>query len=235
MILKESLSYKYNTEVEAAYIITLKGHDLSETMYQKCQESCKEVGMNYVVYDAFDGTKGEILIPEHSKGRQYLKWIKQINPALAVTEVSVVLSHLSLWARCVEIDQPIVILEHDAVMVQPYIHHNAINNIVYLGSIEQVENKYWGLVPIHGQLNPNYRFMLRAHAYAIDPMIARQLLTHVIKFGIVTIIDVLLRIDVFPIVQHGIFAVDMAGESTSPEKTEKYNDPHMMKVNNRCL
>ena len=77
MILKESLSYKYNTEVEAAYIITLKGHELSETMSQKCQESCKEVGMNYVVYDAFDGTKGEILIPEHSKDRQYLKWIKQ--------------------------------------------------------------------------------------------------------------------------------------------------------------
>jgi hypothetical protein len=191
--------------------------------------------MKCIVYDAFDGTKGEIIIPEHSKDRQYLKWIKVVNPALAVTEVSVVLSHLSLWAKCVELDQPIVILEHDAVMLQPYTHHQAFNNIVYLGSNEQVENDYWGLIPIHGQLNPNYRFMLRAHAYAVDPMIARNLLTHVLKFGIVTSIDVLLRADIFPISQHGIFAMDMPGDSTSPEKTEKFNDPHMMKVNNRCL
>lgn len=233
MNLKESLSYKYDLEVDKAYIITIKGHDLSETMSERCAESCRKVEMPYQKWDAFDGTSGEITIPEHAKNSSYLKWIKKTNPALATSEICVVLSHLSLWARAVENDKPLVILEHDAIMVQRLTHHNALNSILYLGSIEQKEKDYWAPIPLHGQLNPNYRFLCRTHAYSVDPMVARQLLTHVIKFGISSSIDVFMRADIFPMMQYGIYAYDAAGESTTPEKDDKKSDPKMMKVHNK--
>lgn len=233
MILKESLSYKHNIDIDKAYIITLKGHTLSETMAKRCAESCDAAGMAWKFWDAVDGTSGVIKIPEHLRHTSYLKWIKQVNPALAVTEICTVLSHLTLWAKCVEQDQPLVVLEHDAIMLSAVKQHSAFNNIVYLGSIEQKHNGYWNPIPIHGQINSNYRFILRAHAYSIDPMIARNLLSHVIKFGISSSIDVFMRADIFPMMQYGIFAYDDAGESTTPEKDDKLSDPKMMKVHNK--
>lgn len=232
-MLEESLKYKHITEIEKAYIIMLKGHALSEKLANRCIQSCEALEIPNQIWEAIDGTKGHINIPDHLQHCSYLKWIKKINPALATTEVCVVLSHFTLWARCVEIDQPIVILEHDAVMLQKITHHYAFNNIIYLGSIEQKETQTWCPIPLHGQLNPNYRFLCRTHAYSIDPMIARQLIAHIIKFGITSSIDVFMRADIFPMMQCGIFAYDEAEESTTPEKDEKLNDPKMMKIHNK--
>jgi len=234
MILSESLSYRHNTKVEKAYIITLENNELSRRLSTKCLESCIDVDMPYEVWPAVDGTSGVIIIPDRFKELSYLKWIKKTNPILATSEICVVLSHLTLWARCVEIDQPIVILEHDAVMTRQFSEHPAFNNIIYLGAIEQVQNgNYWNPIPLHGQLNPNYRFICRTHAYSVDPMAARQLLAHVIKYGISSSIDVFMRADIFPMMQVGIFAHDEAEESTTPEKTDKLSDQKLMKIHNK--
>lgn len=219
-ILNESLFYRYRLEVENAYIITIKNHELSEAMAQRCLESCNNVGQKAVIWEAFDGTHGNIKVPVHAIGRDYLKYLKLINYTLTPQEVCCLLSHVSLWSRCIEIEQPIVILEHDAVMVAKYEQHMAFNSVVYLGSVEQASNNYWGLIPIHAQLSSDYRYILRTHAYSIDPMIARNLLSHVIKYGIYTAVDVMIRADIFSIVQHGLYAIDLAGKSTIPETDE---------------
>jgi glycosyl transferase family 25 len=216
----EGLSYHYNLEVESAYIITLKGHAESEAMAQRCIESCIDVGQSAQIYDAFDGTSGRIIVPDHSRDKDYLKLLKMVNFTLTPPEVCCLLSHYALWCKCVEMDRPIVILEHDAVMLQKYTHHNALNNIVYLGSGEQVRNQYCGLIPIHAQISPDFRYIYKTHAYAIDPMVARNLASHLIKYGITTPVDCMIRADLFPIVQHGIFAQDLPGQTTIPELFE---------------
>lgn len=235
--LDQSVQFAWNPNIESAYIITIKDHALSEHMSKRCAESCDKVGMPWKKWDAFDGTKGQISVPEHLKEKSWLKWIKVVNCALAKTEISVVLSHLALWAHCVEIDQPIVILEHDAIMIDKVLEHPAVNAIIYLGSIEQVKNNFYSNpIPIMGQLNENYRFMLRAHAYSVDPIIARRLLSNIITNGLTTSIDVYIRSDIFTQIQMGIRAFDQADNfSTSPEKTEKQNDPHLLRINNKIL
>lgn len=218
--LNETLHYNYKTEIESTYIITIKNHAQSEEMAQRCLESCSKVNQKAQIWEAFDGTDGTVKIPLHAIGKDYLKYLKLVNFTLTPPEVCCLLSHVSLWSRCIEIDQPIAILEHDAIMVAKYTHHMAFNAIVYLGSIEQAQSNYWNLIPIYAQLSPDYRYILRTHAYSIDPMMARNLLSHVIKYGIHTAVDVMIRADIFSIVQHGIFAIDLSGKTTIPENDE---------------
>ena len=234
--LKETLNFNYNTEIESAYIITIKGHELSESMSRRCAESCDKVGMSYKVSEAFNGTTGEIIVPEHLKNQNWVKWVKVVNESLALTEICTVLSHVALWSHCVEIDRPIIALEHDAIVLQNFTHHPAFNAIIYLGSIEQLQNNYWGSIPIHGQLNCNYRFCLRTHSYSVDPVMAKRLLSSIVKNGITTSIDVMLRSDIYTILQFGIFAYDQAdGVSTAPEKDDKKKDIRLMRINNKIL
>lgn len=235
--LKESLEFKWNTTVESAYIITIKDHPISEKMSERCAKSCDKVGMPWKRWETFDGTKGEILVPDQLKEKSWLKWIKVTNPALAKSEVAMILGHISLWAHCVELDQPIVILEHDGVFLQKYTHHSAINTIVYLGCEEQVKNNFYSNpIAIMGQLNESYRFILRTHAYSIDPMVARRLLGDMILSGIHTGIDVGIRSDIYCQVQMGVFAFDMAdGQSTSWDKDDKKKNDSLMRIHNKLM
>lgn len=208
-------------DVEQAYIITLKNHNISEMLSRRCQSSCEQVNMPYQIWDAVDGTGNEIIIPDRLKDQSWIKWIKLYDTFLSQSEVACYISHISLWAHCIEINRPIVILEHDSVMVKPYRVHYGINQIVYLGCAEQT--KGWNVTPIppHGSLNPHYRFMLRAHAYAIDPLSAKNLIAHTLKYGINESLDVTIRSDVFGIIQAGFYAYDIPYKETTISNRKK--------------
>lgn len=203
-----NLSFSYNQEVRKAYVITLIGNEKSEKLALRCLESCNKVGQVADMYAAFDGTGDKIEPPFIHEKTSWLFWIKQTDHDLSQTEVACALSHISLWAHCVEVDQPIIILEHDAIMVQAFPRHPVFNSIVYLGSHEQKQG--WQVMPTppHATKGPNYHFMCRAHAYAIDPAVAKNMLAHVIKYGIHESLDIMLRADIFPICQTGFYAYD---------------------------
>lgn len=120
-------------------------------------------------------TSGALKVPHSLNNCTSLRWLKVMDHELSVTEVACVLSHFALWVRCLELDQPIVILEHEAVMVQAFLDFQAYNQIVYLGGSAQARG--WSVLEIHphATLNPNYHFICRTHAYAIDPAIAKNL------------------------------------------------------------
>lgn len=213
-----------NVAVENAYIITIKNNPVSEILSQRAVASCESVGMPYTVWPAFDGTGEDILVPEQFKDQSWLKWIKLYDTYVSKSEASCYLSHFSLWVRCLEIDKPIVILEHDAVMVHPYRNHFGFNQIVYLGSNEQANG--WDVTPIPplGQKNPHYKFMLRTHAYAVDPHSAKNLVAHTIKYGINETLDVTMRADIFGIIQGGLFAFDIPYHETTITNRKKHPD-----------
>ena len=220
-ILHGTLQNRYETEVDNTYIITIKGHESSEQMATRCLESCKRVGQKAEIYDAFDGTDKSIpgiKVPEHSQNATWLKWLRLVNHELTKPEICCLLSHFSLWCKCMEINKPIVVLEHDAVMLQPFRQHLAINAIVYLGCMEQVRNNYCNMIPPHAQLNPDYRHILRTHAYSIDPFMAKNLVSHILEKGIFTSADVAISLNRFAMLCFGIYAMDIPGESTIPEK-----------------
>jgi len=206
---RNSLFYSHNINVEQSYIITLKNNSVSENYSRRCQESCRKVEMPFTVWDAFDGTQGTIDIPGHSKNSDIMKMLKVTDHYLTRTELACALSHISLWVKCVLIDSPIVVLEHDAIMVRKFEHHGHLNSIVYLGGREWAK-KDWKIYPIppHASEGPNYLFICRAHAYSIDPMVAKNLIAHVIKFGICAPLDIMMRADLFNITHQGLYAFD---------------------------
>ena len=207
-----SLFFSYDLSVDSAYIIRVAGNETSEKKAQECADSCSSVDMPYKFWDAYNGIKNPIEQPIHHS--QVMKLIKLTNHYLTRGEVACALSHISLWAKCVEVDRPIVILEHDATMVRPYLQHQLYNSICYLGCYEQTIGG-WGVLPTppHGTDGPNYHFICRAHAYATDPAVAKNMLSYVIKYGISTSLDIMLRSDIFPIHQMGIFATDHPDKS----------------------
>jgi GR25 family glycosyltransferase involved in LPS biosynthesis len=212
----KSLFYSYDNTIESAYIITVKGDPTSEKYSLRCQQSCKEVGMPFKVWDAFDGLGKNINVPHHSKDDSIIKILKVTNHYLTRGEIACALSHISLWRHCAEIDKPIVILEHDSVMVKKIEHLNSFNSITYLGGVEWFD-RGWKIYPIppHASEGHNYHFICRAHAYAIDPTIAKNLLSYVIKNGIIASLDMMMRADLFNISHNGLYAYD----NGNPEET----------------
>jgi hypothetical protein len=200
----------YETVVESAYIITLPNSETSQQLTKQCVESCEAVGQPYKLFEGFDGTTGQIVVPEALRGQAFVNFLRLHNQLMTPTQIAVFYSHYALWCLCVDIDRPIVILEHDAMMEKPYLFHKYYNNIVYLGSSEQ---KFKGAevisIPPHGtDHNGLWRFICRAHAYAIDPAVAKNMISYVIQQGITTTLDVILRADIVPIIQDGIYAYD---------------------------
>jgi len=201
----ESLFYSYNTAVSKAYIIRVNGHEDGEQKAKRCADSCDKVGMPWEYWDAYNGLEGTIVPPEHHSG--IMEMVKITDHYMTRGEVACALSHISLWQKCVIDDQPLVVLEHDSIMVQPYMSHSVYNSICYLGGHEQAKQGWQVLpTPPHASEGPNYHFICRAHAYAIDPAVAKNLLAHVLKMGICAPLDILVRADVFPIHQMGLYA-----------------------------
>jgi GR25 family glycosyltransferase involved in LPS biosynthesis len=212
-----SLFFSYDNTIESAYIITVKGNQSSENYSQRCQSSCLKVDMPFKVWDAFDGTGHDIIVPEHSKNDSITKILKVTDHYMTRGEIACALSHISLWRHCAEIDKPIVILEHDSIVVKKIESLNSYNAITYLGGCEWVKQG-WKIFPIppHASEGPNYHFICRAHAYAIDPAMAKNLLSHVIKNGIIAPLDIIIRADLFNITHQGLYAYD--------ENVDKTND-----------
>jgi GR25 family glycosyltransferase involved in LPS biosynthesis len=211
----DTLDYKMIFDDPVAHIITIKNHPVSEQLSKRCQESCKKVEQPYVIWDAFDGTnQKDIFYPDHAKDKDQYRWLKLMNDRLTIGEIATILSHFSLWCHCVTIDLPIVILEHDSIMIKKHHAHDGWNQIQYLGNITQYEEGKWPSFPPHSAATKNWKFICRAHAYSIDPAVARSLISHVIKFGISAPADMLIRADLFPIVQTDFCAFDLPGETT---------------------
>lgn len=196
--------------VESAYIITVKGNDSSEWHSRRCAASCEKVGMPYKIWDAYNGLmSGEIIPPQGRENDDFMDMLKITDHYMTRGEVACALSHISLWKHCAVIDRPIVILEHDAVMVNQFTEHDNYNSIIYLGGAEWVKNG-WPMTPVPPMASdgPNYLFICRAHAYSIDPHVAKNLLAHVLKMGICAPLDIMMRSDLFCVTHKGLYAFD---------------------------
>ena len=218
----------YEMDVEGTYIISIEGNKVSEQLTKQCFDSCQKIGQpNVRLFPAFDATDspvkiqdhelgkpigeiGTIKVPEILKGQAFLNFLRLRRSDLLMTQIACFLSHYSLWCMCLDKDRPIVILEHDAIMVRQYLKHKYYNNIVYMGGIEQAKfGKLVYSVPPHASDHKGLdRFICRAHAYAIDPAIAKNLVSYSINHGIITTADAIIRCDMFGIVQDGVYAYD---------------------------
>ena len=81
----------------------------------------------------------------------------------------------------------------------------------YLGGSEQKHGSLrdTDTIPPHASDQQGLdRFICRAHAYSIDPIMAKNLVSYAIHHGIITTADAMMRYDMFGIVQNGVYAYD---------------------------
>lgn len=203
----KSLFHTYDRTIENTYIIRIRDNDISEALSERCARSCDKVGQPYTLWDAYDGTREEIRVPAHHS--DVMRLLKVTDHYATRSEVACALSHISLWSRCILLNKPIVVLEHDAVMLKQYSTHALLNSIGFLGCSEQYRAG-WSvdLNPPHNMEGPNYHFICRAHAYSIDPVIAKNMLAYVLKLGIFAPLDIIIRADEFSMHQTGLYAYD---------------------------
>ena len=221
---------QHEMAIEGTYIISIQGNKVSERLTQQCYESCQKIGQpNVNVFPAFDATDspvkiqdhdlgvpigemGSIKVPEFLQNQVFINFLRLRRADLLMTQIACFLSHYSLWCMCLDKDQPIVILEHDAIMVKQYLRHNYYNNILYMGGIEQAEHgslNSTDTIPPHASDHKGLdMFICRAQAYAIDPAIAKNLVSYSINHGIITTADAIFRSDMFGIVQDDVYAYD---------------------------
>ncbi len=205
-----------DNRIESTYIITLPGNPTSEELTARCIASLEAVGQPHTLWPGFDGVEGRPQIPEHLRGLPHVSWPKLVTGKLSWAQVACFMSHYSLWCRCLTLDRSIAILEHDAIMVKPYMHHRLYNSIVYLGSVEQHRGQQpiYSTPPHATDFNGRLRSLCRAHAYSIDPAVARSLVSYTIQHGIYESLDMYMRADLFPMCQFDLYAYDLRGETT---------------------
>ena len=114
-----------------AYGITIRGNTVSEAGFKRLVKSSKDVG------NKFNINRFEAITPDYvdiNMETQKLKWNypwvgKEIDLATGLLKsayrtknpkarVACALSHYLLWRTCVKLDEPLLILEHDAVFIQ---------------------------------------------------------------------------------------------------------------------
>jgi hypothetical protein len=224
MILNQSLLYSYSDQVYGAFIITLLNNEISENLARRCADSCNEVKIPHQHWEAFDGTKEEILVPREFQNQSWVKLMKFTSYKMTKSEIACALSHISLWIRCIELDMPIVILEHDAVLVAPYRKHAFRNSVCWLGNSNGLSQYQDGAFPITSPPMPGETVTTihidTCQAYAIDPLSANNLLVSVLERGIYAPVDIMMKSNKFCIVQTGIYNV---GENTL-STIDRYNN-----------
>ena len=221
----KSLNKSFNTEVLGAFIIHLPKVPISVQLAERCLETCDSVGQKAELFEGFDGTSGNIDVPKHLENQSWVKWLKVTDHFQSSTEIACSLSHIALWVKCMEEDRPLIILEHDAIMVKPYNNHPVFNAISYLGCHEQLGCHHLPITPAHSSINHNWHFINRAHAYCVDPQVAKRLFINVLDRGIFESADVMIKCDDVAIVQLDFYAYDSdSGYSTQPMR--KMKDDH---------
>lgn len=97
-----------------AIVIRLRDIQESESLARECIDSGKQ--HNLIIYP-FDGIFGETQIENKHKEFDIRPW----KPKMKKGRLGVkgcFLSHYSIWLHSIEIDQPIIIFEHDAVVLR---------------------------------------------------------------------------------------------------------------------
>ena len=118
-----------------AFVITLKDNEYSEQVAERCIQSANKFGLKVEKFYGVDRSVAKSVMKSHD-----LKWTWANNntelmhcpktglrqhpymgggkPAPLDAKIGCSMSHFLLWKKCVELDEPILILEHDSVFLR---------------------------------------------------------------------------------------------------------------------
>lgn len=97
-----------------SFVIRKPNDELSERLANECIESANRFEINPEKIDGIYSDHDLYLSQRKIRPFEKMKDVKKNNPGIK----GCFLSHFLLWEKCIEIDEPILIFEHDALMIR---------------------------------------------------------------------------------------------------------------------
>lgn len=154
-----------------AFIIAIKDHPISESQMTDCLDSALKFNWNVEIYW---GVNGNFVTSDTWK-------IEGVFPRLDKPTMDrpgvqgCFLSHWNLWKKCIELNEPIIILEHDAIIQDYWKPIEISKSIIKLHRYYKEKNPKFD--EDAGKWSPS------GHAYCLLPTHAEKLISFVKSVG----------------------------------------------------
>lgn len=150
------------------FIIILKNNKDSETYGKNCIDSAKKYNWSVEVFNAVNGYEHAL----SNYGLIHSAISKKCRSSLnRPGVVGCFLSHYTLWLKCIELDEPIGIFEHDVIFQKERPEFILFDEILRLDKLQQGKNHGTG------------EWWEGSHAYFVNPKGAEKLVSWVKQYG----------------------------------------------------
>ena len=182
-----------------AYIITMKGREISEELSADCVASCNKFSVQSEIFDAIQ--QDAVDITYNQLQLKPFPGLKSFRDTKGVR--GCFCSHYLLWKKCADTNEALIVFEHDAVIIRPIpqslmeqfedilvldAHSRTAKN--YPERIKEdhgleIETKKSGIQnPVLSIKHYNNIHIKGAHAYIIKPAGAKKLIEFTKKNGV---------------------------------------------------
>jgi GR25 family glycosyltransferase involved in LPS biosynthesis len=172
------------------FIIALKGHPISEAQLCDCIESAKKFNWNIEISWGVDGRN---INETHWKNIEVVPLLNKPTMSQIGTQ-GCFFSHWELWNKCIELNEPIIILEHDAI-IQDYWPPLNADSIIKLHA--HYKSKKVRIDEDTGSWTTS------GHAYCLSPSHATTLINFSKRVGGIPV-DILMGDKVVPVKHLGV-------------------------------
>lgn len=180
-----------------AFVIRLKGIESSESLALDCIDSGKKHGLEI---NPFDGIYGQENIDFQRNRLGVNPWKKGLKKGRLGVK-GCFLSHYSLWLKSIELNEPLIIFEHDGYVLHPLPQNleNMFDEFLILDPFNKFSNEYSikhnesknNSQQIVEYFNPESRkkysidteYAMGLQAYVIKPKAAIKLKQSILKTG----------------------------------------------------
>lgn len=95
-----------------SFIITLKNHKLSEKLSDDCVNQAKKFGIRPEIFDAIEGKDWQTHIQNTGLS------VGKVKKKMSAGHFGNFFSHYYLWNKCKNLNEPLIILEHDGYFIR---------------------------------------------------------------------------------------------------------------------
>lgn len=189
-----------------AYIITLKDNETSINAALKCKQSANIPVEQFQAVEPSDvpsmmlSEKLQWTYPWHEPKHDFASglYLTPYRTKKKAARIACFLSHYQLWKRCIKLDEPILILEHDSIFIRPFDPDKALKAQCEIIGIndprgatrksmdyhEKIQSRPQSVQPVPRIDKPEIPQGLAGNsAYIIKPTGAKKMLSLVKEFG----------------------------------------------------
>lgn len=178
-----------------AFVIRKPNDALSESLADECASSAANFGITIEKFSGVYSDHDKILAEKKLFAFNKMKDVKKNNLGIK----GCFLSHYLLWEYCINLKEPILIFEHDALIIRPLPVNieNMFSHILILDYASRLEN-YESLIKennnlnitTYNQLNKKHTYksinkthFRGSHAHLVNPLGAKTLIESSKKYG----------------------------------------------------